>query len=315
MIDSVELVRLLKNGKLSGQQLADRFNVSRAAIWKRIKKLQEEGYKVEIDKDGYTITSSPDKLLAEEVLPLLNTKFIAHNYIHFDEIPSTNDYIKSKDFPDGTVVVAETQTAGKGRKGRKWLSSPSKGLYFSILLKPRVEVQHTSKLSLIFVYSVFKVLSRYVERDLKIKWPNDLYLKGKKIAGFLIDSSIENNEVVKVVAGIGINVNNDIEDLKEIEIGTSLKIELGREFDRKILLSEILLEVERDYYEFLESRFFDISKVEKNLLWLGENVRIYEDNNLLYEGIIEGLNDDGSLKLRTKDGLELIYVGELSVRG
>lgn len=314
MIDSVELVKLLKERKHSGQELADIFKVSRAGVWKKVKKLQEKGYVIEIDKEGYRIVSSPDKLIQEEVIPFLNTKFIGRNYIHFEEIPSTNEYIKSKEFPDGTVVIAETQTAGKGRKGRKWVSTYSKGLYFSVLLKPRVEVYYTSKLSLLFLYSVFKVLKGYIDGGLKIKWPNDIYLNGKKLAGFLIDSSIENNEVVRMVFGVGINVNTDLEDLRDVEMATSLKIETGKEFNRKTLLANLLQEMEIDYYKFLETKFFDVINIERDLLWLGENVKIYEDGKVIHEGVIEGLNDDGALKLQTKEGVELIYIGELSVR-
>ncbi|MCX7738326.1 MAG: biotin--[acetyl-CoA-carboxylase] ligase [Hydrogenothermaceae bacterium] len=315
MIDSVELVKLLKERKHSGQELADVFKVSRSGVWKKVKKLQEKGYVIEVDKEGYRIVSSPDKVLPEEVIPFLNTKFIGRNYIHFEEIHSTNEYIKSKEFPDGAIVVAETQTAGKGRKGRKWVSIYSKGLYFSVLLKPRVEVYYTSKLSLLFLYSVFKVLKTYVNEGLKIKWPNDIYLNGKKLAGFLIDSSIENNEVIKIVLGVGINVSNDLEDLMDVEIATSLKIETGKEFNRKTLLANLLQEIEIDYYRFLETKFFDVINIERDLLWLGENVKIYEDGKVIHEGTIEGLNDDGALKLRTKENVELIYIGELSVRG
>lgn len=316
MIDSVKLVQFLKEKKYSGEELAEIFGVSRAAIWKRIKKLEEFGYEILADKEGYQITVSPDKLLPEEVLPHLTTKFVGHNYIYFEEVSSTNDYIKSKDFPDGTVVVAETQTAGKGRKGRKWVSSYGKGLYFSVLLKPHVEVSSLSKLSLVFVYAVFEALQKYIPEhfSLKIKWPNDIYLNGKKLAGFLIDTAVENNEITKVIVGIGININNNLEDFQGLDIATSLKIETGKEFDRKKLLADILKHIEEEYYRFLDTKFFDIKKIEKNLLWLGESVRVVEDGKTLFEGVIEGLNDDGALKVKSAGETRLIYVGELSVR-
>ncbi|MEZ0323567.1 MAG: biotin--[acetyl-CoA-carboxylase] ligase [Hydrogenothermaceae bacterium] len=315
MIDSVKFVKLLKERRYSGEELAKIFDVSRTAVWKKINKLKEEGYDIDISKDGYYITSSPDKLLPEEVKQLLKTKFIGYNYIYFDKIDSTNKYLKSDDFPDGTVVVAETQTAGKGRKGRKWISTYGKGLYFSIILKPRLEVYYTSKLSLLFLWSVFETLKNYTGNcDLKIKWPNDIYLNNKKLAGFLIDTSIENNEVVKIIVGIGINVNNDIEDFNDLDIATSLKVECGSTFDRKKLLADILHHIEKNYYNFLDTKFFDAKKVEGNLLWLREIVKIVENDNIILEGLIEGLNDDGALILKTKDKVELIYVGELSVR-
>lgn len=315
MIDSVKFVELLKERRYSGEELAKIFGVSRSAVWKRINKLKEEGYDIHISKEGYHIISSPDKLILEEVKPLLKTKFIGYNYIYFDKIDSTNEYLKSGDFPDGTVVVAETQTAGKGRKGRKWISPYGKGLYFSVLLKPRLEVYYLSKLSLVFLWSVFETLKKYTDGcDLKIKWPNDIYLNNKKLAGFLIDTSIENNEVVKVVVGVGVNVNNDVEDFNDLNIATSLKIECNNTFDRKKLLADILFHIEESYYNFLDTKFFNLKNVEKNLLWLGETVKIVENGNVIIEGIIEGLNDDGALVLKVKDKIELIYVGELSVR-
>lgn len=317
MIDSVKLVQLLKEKKYSGEELAEIFGVSRSAIWKRVKKLQEAGYEIVADNEGYQIVKTPDKLLPEEVLPLLTTKFIGHNYVYFEEISSTNDYIKSKNFPDGTVVVAETQTAGKGRKGRRWISSYGKGLYFSVLLKPHLEISFLSKLSLLFVYAVFETLQKYLpeQLSLKIKWPNDIYLNGKKLAGFLIDTAVENNEITKVIVGIGININNQLEDFQDLDVATSLKIETGKMFDRKELLAAVLKSIEEEYYQFLETKFFNIKKIEKNLLWLFESVKIVDDGKTLFEGVIEGLNDDGALKIKSGDELKLVYVGELSVRG
>lgn len=315
MIDNIKFIKMLKERKYSGEELASIFNVSRTAVWKKIKKLEKEGYQIQIDKGGYSILSVPDKLLSQEIYPLLNTRFIGHNYIHFDEINSTNDYIKSREFPDGTVVVAEKQTAGKGRKGRIWLSLYAKGLYFSILLKPHIEVHLLSKLNLVFLYAVFKSLERYLEKQsLKIKWPNDIYLNGKKVAGFLIDTAIENNEIRKVILGIGINVNNEIEDFQDLNMATSLRIETKKNFDRKQILVSILESIEREYYNFLQTKYFDIKNIEENLLWLGESVKVMDDYDVIFEGIIEGLNDDGALKLRHKNERKLIYIGELSVR-
>lgn len=316
MIDSVKLVQFLKEKKYSGEELADVFGVSRAAIWKKVKKLQEAGYEIITDKEGYQITSSPDKVIPEEVLPHLTTKFIGHNYIYFEEITSTNDYIKSREFPDGTVVVAETQTAGKGRKGRKWVSFYGKGLYFSVILKPHIEVSFLSKLSLVFVYAVFEALKSYIPQkfSLKIKWPNDIYLSGKKLAGFLIDTAVENNEITKVIVGVGININNQLESLQGLDIATSLKIEIGQDFDRKQILADIIKQIETEYYQFLDTKFFDIKKIESNLLWLGENIKVVENGKVLFEGVIEGLNDDGALKIKSGGEVKLIYVGELSVR-
>jgi BirA family biotin operon repressor/biotin-[acetyl-CoA-carboxylase] ligase len=316
MIDEIKLVEILKSKKISGEELAKIFQTSRTAVWKKIKKLRNQGYTIESDNEGYRILKSPDKPLPTEVLPSLRTKFIGKNYYYFEEIDSTNNYSKTKDFPDGTVIFAEYQTSGKGRKGRRWISSKYKGLYFSIVLKPNIEISHLSKFSLLFSYSVFKTLKSFVKSDLKIKWPNDLYLNGKKIAGFLIESSIENNLINKLIVGIGINVNQDIEDFPEDinYIGTSIKIEENREFNRNEIFLKLLSSLEKDYRKFLNDKHLDIKDIEKHLLWFGENVSIYEDEKFLLSGEIVGLNDDGSLLLKTENMYKRIYVGDLSLR-
>jgi len=147
---------------------------------KRLKKLKDLGYKIESDKHGYRIIQPPDKLLPQEIIPNLKTKFIGKNYLYFEEIDSTNVQAKRENYEDGTVIFAESQTAGKGRKNRKWISHKGLGLYFTIVLKPDIEVNYLSHFSLLFNYSVFKLLKNYVNGEIKIKWPNDIYLNGKK---------------------------------------------------------------------------------------------------------------------------------------
>ncbi|ACN98237.1 biotin-(acetyl-CoA-carboxylase) ligase [Sulfurihydrogenibium azorense Az-Fu1] len=317
MIDEVKLINLLKSKKMSGEEIAKQFGTSRVAVWKKINKLKSLGYEILTDKDGYQIIKSPDKPLPAEILPDLNTKFLGKNYIYFEEVNSTNLYAKSKDFPDGTVIFAEYQTQGKGRKGRSWISSKYKGLYFSIVLKPDIEVVNLSKFSLLFPYSVFKTLKSFTTTDLKIKWPNDLYLNSKKLAGFLMESSIENNIITKLIVGIGINVNQDIQDFPDDinQVATSLKLEEGKEFSRKEIFLKILSNIEKDYLNFLKDKYLDIKNIEKNLLWLGENVSIYEDGEVIASGILKGLNGDGSLILSHNGTEEIIYVGDLSLRG
>ncbi|MDM7273710.1 biotin--[acetyl-CoA-carboxylase] ligase [Sulfurihydrogenibium azorense] len=317
MIDEVKLINLLKSKKMSGEEIAKQFGTSRVAVWKKINKLKSLGYEILTDKDGYQIIKSPDKPLPAEILPDLNTKFLGKNYIYFEEVNSTNLYAKSKDFPDGTVIFAEYQTQGKGRKGRSWISSKYKGLYFSIVLKPDIEVVNLSKFSLLFPYSVFKTLKSFTTTDLKIKWPNDLYLNSKKLAGFLIESSIENNIITKLIVGIGINVNQDVQDFPDDinQVATSLKLEEGKEFSRKEIFLKILSNIEKDYLNFLKDKYLDIKDIEKNLLWLWENVSIYEDGKVVASGILKGLSSDGSLILSHNGTEEIIYVGDLSLRG
>ena len=316
MIDETKFVQLLKEKKLSGEQLADIFKVSRAAIWKKIKKLQALGYKIESDKHGYKIIEPSDKLLPQEIIPYLKTKFIGKNYVYFEEIDSTNMQAKREDYENGTVIFAESQTAGKGRKNRKWQSHKGLGLYFTIVLKPDIEVNYLPYLSLLFNYSVFKTLKKHVKGQIKIKWPNDIYLNGKKIAGFLIESSIENNSISKLIIGIGINISQSIEDFEEDikELATSLKIEEEKTYSRKEIFLEILQEIEKDYLKFIKEKFLDIKEIEENLLWLNQDVMILEDGKVLLSGKLIGLKEDGSLMLKTDEGLKSVYFGDLSIR-
>ena len=316
MIDEAKLIQLLKEKKISGEQLAQIFKVSRVAVWKKIKKLKDLGYKIESDKHGYRIIQPPDKLLPQEIIPNLKTKFIGKNYFYFEEIDSTNIQAKRENYEDGTVIFAESQTAGKGRKNRKWQSHKGLGLYFTIALKPDMEVNYLSHFSLLFNYSVFKVLRNYVDREIKIKWPNDIYLNGKKITGFLIESSIENNSISKLIVGVGINVNQSLKDFEEDikEVATSLKIEEGKTFNRKEIFLDILQQIEKDYLKFIKEKYLDIKKIEENLLWLNQDVMILEDGKPILSGKLIGLNEDGSLMLKTDEGLRFVYVGDLSIR-
>jgi len=316
MIDEAKLIQFLKEKKMSGEQLAQIFNVSRVAIWKKIKKLKDLGYKIESDKHGYRIIQPPDKLLPQEIIPNLKTKFIGKNYLYFEEIDSTNIQAKRENYEDGTVIFAESQTAGKGRKNRKWISHKGLGLYFTIVLKPDIEVNYLSHFSLLFNYSVFKLLKNYVNGEIKIKWPNDIYLNGKKIAGFLIESSIENNSISKLIVGVGINVNQSIKDFEEDikEVAASLKIEDGKTFSRKKIFLDILKQIEKDYLKFIKEKHLDIKKIEENLLWLNQDVMILEDGKPILSGKLISLNEDGSLMLKTDEGLKFVYVGDLSIR-
>ena len=316
MIDEAKLIQFLKEKKMSGEQLAQIFNVSRVAIWKKIKKLKDLGYKIESDKHGYRIIQPPDKLLPQEIIPNLKTKFIGKNYLYFEEIDSTNIQAKRENYEDGTVIFAESQTAGKGRKNRKWISHKGSGLYFTIVLKPDIEVNYLSHFSLLFNYSVFKLLKNYVNGEIKIKWPNDIYLNGKKIAGFFIESSIENNSISKLIVGVGINVNQSIKDFEEDikEVAASLKIEDGKTFSRKKIFLDILKQIEKDYLKFIKEKHLDIKKIEENLLWLNQDVMILEDGKPILSGKLISLNEDGSLMLKTDEGLKFVYVGDLSIR-
>jgi len=294
--------------RVSGKKLSEVLKVSRTAVWKRIKKLEDLGYKISHNKKGYLLEGRSPYLLPSEIN--LRTKWIGKNYIFFRSVNSTNIYAKENDLPDGTVVLAESQTSGKGRKGRKWISSEGKGLYFSIVLKRSISPTDLLIYSLTFPLSVKKAVENKTGLPVKIKWPNDLYVNNKKISGFLIETEIEGNCVTKLIAGIGININQTEKDLKSIkDIASSLRLELGKEVDRKEIFSDILLEIEKNLNNFDRNRV--LKEVEESLLWKGDKVRLIDEN---VEGVLIGLNSLGGIRIFTDNKIKDFYSGDLTLR-
>lgn len=309
----IKILELTEKETISGEILASIFNISRTAIWKRIKKLEKLGYNFSHTPEGYKLKERTSYLLENEIKPLLKTRFIGKNYIFFEEIDSTNIFAKNNNLEEGTAVVAESQTAGKGRKGRKWISVKEKGIYFSIVLKPNISIDKLLKFSLIFPLSVHKtILNLGIEA--KIKWPNDIFINGKKVAGILTETDIEGSEIKKAVVGIGININHADEDLEEIQdIATSLLIEKREEIDRKIFFAKLLENAEKYYLKFLEDKLNPVKEVEKYLLWKGSKVKLIEDDKETV-GILKGLNKFGGLSLIINNKTQEFYTGDLTIR-
>jgi len=209
---------------LSGQDLSDVLRISRVAVWKHIKKIKELGYTVESkQKLGYKLTSNSDELFPWEITSGLKTKIIGQRAYYFDLIDSTqNQALKMADEPanNGTVIIAAKQTGGKGRSGRKWIS-PKGGIWLSIILQPKFDISITT----LFPIASALALSNALEKTLKIspelKWPNDLTIKGKKIAGMLVDVSLESNRIENMVLGVGINFDVDSKQIEKTLKGSS----------------------------------------------------------------------------------------------
>ncbi|MDK2794712.1 MAG: BirA family transcriptional regulator, partial [Caldanaerobacter sp.] len=218
-----KLVEILKQNRedfISGQKLSEIMKVSRTAIWKQIKELEKLGYKIQAHRKlGYRLISEPDLLIYEEIAPYLNTKFIGRNYIHKESLSSTNDMAKELAYkvPDGTVIVAEEQTKGRGRMGRSWFSEKSSCILTSVILKPQIRPENTVALTQVAALAVVKAIEEVCSVKTKIKWPNDIILNSKKVCGILTEMSSEIDVVNYIVIGIGINVNctEFPDDLKE----------------------------------------------------------------------------------------------------
>ncbi len=304
------ILKLIEKDYISGEKLSSILKISRTAVWKRIKKLEKIGYIIEHSPKGYKLVKSTEHLVLYELKKYLKTYWLGENYIFFEEINSTNVYAKEKNLPHGTVVLAENQTAGKGRKGRKWISQKGKGLYFSIVLKETLPINDFLIYSLLFPAVIKRTLEDFIFQKIYIKWPNDLYINNKKFAGFLIESEIEGNEISKIVVGIGINVNNTEESFKSIDRpATSLLIEEKRELPRKEIFAKILENLEACLDDVKPEKI--LKTVEDALLWKGENVYLPEID---LEGVLLGLNKEGGLLLDTEKGIKTIYSGDLTLR-
>lgn len=318
----LNLLRESENQYVSGQNISEKLGVSRAAIWKHITALKEEGYEIDsISRKGYMLIGSPDILTYGEVSKNLHTSFIGRKILYFDSIDSTNKKAKELAFQgeqEGTLVVSEEQTMGRGRLGRSWSSPKKKGIWMSLILRPQVEPEHISKITLLGAAAIATALEE-MNADVKIKWPNDITLQDKKLCGILTEMSGELNEINYVVMGMGINVNADEEDFPmELKTkATSLKACYGKDFDRKELLARIMNNFEELYQEFIQERSIETTiKIckEKSVL-LGKDVRIIRRGNERAVTAVD-INQQGELIVKNEQGeLERIISGEVSVRG
>lgn len=318
------ILKLLKENNddfLSGEKISEYFNVSRAAIWKHINTLKEEGYEIEsVPRKGYRLISSPDILTYGEIEKYLDTAFIGRKIYYFDTIDSTNKKAKeiALEEVEGTIVISEEQTLGRGRLGRDWVSPKGKGIWMSIILKPQIDPMKVAKITQIGAAAVSLALE---DLDIKsyIKWPNDIVMNRKKVCGILTEMSCELNMINYVIMGIGINVNLDKQDFRgEIEnVGTSLKVETGKKISRKKLLGLFLNRFEELYTSFInKDNFEDTLKIcrDKSIL-IGREVRIIKGRDEK-SGKVVGINDEGELLVDYGENkVENIMSGEVSVRG
>lgn len=311
------------DGYVSGQQLCEKFQVSRTAVWKVINQLKDEGYQIEaVRNKGYHIVESPDVLTKEELTVQIGnqTKWAGQQIFCFETIDSTN--IRARQLgenhaPHGTLVVSEQQTAGRGRRGRSWKSPAGSSIYMSILLKPDFLPTQAPMLTIVMAYSVAVALRRKTGLDFQIKWPNDIVLNGKKVVGILTEMSTEIGYINHVVIGVGINVNTETFPKELCATATSIRKESGTTWKRAELIGEILREFEVQYDRFI---------VEKDLSYLQEayNAILVNCNREVcilaekdgYHAIALGIDPKGELLVRKEDGSEeAVYAGEVSVRG
>lgn len=248
---------MLKNGGgayISGEEMSRVLGITRAAVWKYIKQLENDGYAVESARNnGYRLTASPDILTLDEVGDYLSTKVIGRKIVHLESVGSTNSRAKElceKGEPEGTVVVAEEQTGGKGTVGRQWLSKAYRGIWMSVILRPGLDLESIPALTMAACAAVGKAVGGLfpaLDAEIGVKWPNDVLLSGKKFCGVLTETSGEVDRADYAVVGIGVNVNHDKDELPRDLEATSVRLALGLCADRKILFAAILGAFEAEY--------------------------------------------------------------------
>jgi len=294
-----------KQGYVSGDQISQRLGITRQALWKHIQALKDSGYDiVAVPHLGYKLISSPDRLFPAEVSWNLNTRFIGREIRYFDSIPSTMDLATElgiQGLPEGTLVVAEAQTKGRGRLGRIWFSPKYKGIYLSLILRPKISPTHGPLLTLLSAVSICEAINTVVGLDARIKWPNDILIQHKKIGGILTELSAEMDEIRFVILGIGMNVNNDKKTLPAQ--ATSLKEQKKEVINRIELLQELLRRIEMNYLIFQKKGNESIvDKWRRYSLTLGKRVRIISHREHI-EGEALDIDSDGGLLLRGDSGL------------
>ncbi len=302
---------------ISGERLAAQLGLSRAAVWKRIHRLKAQGYAIEgSPRRGYRLLAVPDKLLPGEVLQGLKTRRFTGPVHHFETLNSTNDLAKelaAQGAPEGTLVVAEAQTGGRGRLGREWESPPGVGVYASLVLRPLLPPMELPQITLTTAVAVVRAVRRVGGMAPGIKWPNDLLVNGKKLGGILTEMETESDRIRHVVVGLGLNVNNPAFPPGLNATATSMALAAGRQFSRVELLKAWLEELETLYDRFLNQEFAEILEEWKGAaVTLGRAVTVRQGPREI-SGQALDVAPDGALLLRTASG-EVVRVtsGEIT---
>ena len=318
----VEMLKRAGDNFVSGESIAGELKISRTAVWKHIQKLRDNGYEIlSRERCGYKLKDAPDLLLPSEIQIGLDTQIVGAEMHYQPSVDSTNHVAKALAYhgaPDGTIVVAEEQTGGKGRRERSFYSPRGKGIWFSVVLRPKILPKDAPKLTLMVAVAVAEALNRF-NLKLGIKWPNDLLFDGRKIVGILTEMTGEIGRIAYVVVGVGINVNIARDEFPEElqAVAASLSEMSGEELSRVKILRAVLEEIDKLYREVNENGFGEILKLwRKHNITLGKKVRVIAavEGGENFDGTAVDLNGDGALVVETADGLRTVYAGDVSIR-
>lgn len=304
----LELLNRNPDQYVSGAMMSQELNVSRTAIWKQIRKLEAAGYEFDAStKLGYRLVYSPDGWNDDILSGTLSTDRFGRVVHKYEQVKSTQDAAKElaeNGAPEGTLVLAEEQTGGRGRMGRGWVSPQGKGIWMSMVMRPNVPIHCAPQLTLLTAVALCRSLKRVTGLPIGIKWPNDLLIHGKKLSGILLESAAEDERLKYIVAGVGISVNLSKQDYPEelLEKATSLRIEAGQPFNRSTIVAQFLKEWETLYDLFLQEGFRAIAALWESLsVTIGQPVRLITPQGEL-EGTPIGLEESGAIRILRADG-------------
>lgn len=318
-----EILRLLRSadGYISGQELCNRFGVSRTAVWKAINQLKEAGYEIEAQQNkGYRLMAAPDLMTEAEIKSLLHTDWVAKEVLYFDTIDSTNtkaQELAEKGYPSGTMVVADKQESGKGRRGRSWVSPSGTGIFMTLMIKPDINPNNASMLTLVAALAVAKAITSVTDEEAMIKWPNDIVVNGKKVCGILTEMNAQFDYINHIVVGIGINVHNESFPEEISQMASSLMIEAGgKRFHRAQIIAETMSYFEQYYDTFLKTQDLSalVREYDKLLVNRNKSVRVLDPKEP-FDGKAMGITPKGELIVDTWESRKLVSSGEVSVRG
>jgi len=320
LLKVLKFLKIHNTEYLSGQDLSDVLRISRVAVWKQIKKIQMLGYTVESkQKEGYKLTKNSDLLLPWEIVSGLETKVLGQQAYYFDSIDSTQSQAMkmiNESKKEGTIIIAEKQTGGRGRSGRQWIS-PKGGIWFSIILHPKFDISNTTLFPIASSLALSIAIQKTCKISTELKWPNDLTIRGKKLAGMLIDASFESNKIENLVLGVGINFNVNVKEIEKVLKKTPNFYGVSSLNDQKNKTSQIeliqsfLLELEKVYEELNNNQIKKIiTEWTKRSSTIGKKVEMNTLNGKISGKAIK-IDEDGGLIIKDKDKTNKVFAGDI----
>ncbi len=311
---------LQKGEFVSGEALSEKLNITRSAVSKHISGLRSDGADIEsVQHKGHRLITCPNRLRGPYTLPLLKNSGLISKFLWYDTIGSTNEVLKQKgdNFSEIAVCACEDQPGGKGRRGRTWQSSKHKGVYVSFLLKPPIATADAFKITILAAIAQVRAIRETTGLDTKIKWPNDVVIDDKKISGTLTELSADFDGINHIVCGVGINVNQSIDDFSNDikEKATSLRIKKGAAIDRLQLFAAFIDAMIDCYSRFKQEGLAPfLAEYTEYSACFGKEVAIISDKETL-TGKVIGFDKNGMLLLKTSEETKHIMAGEVSLRG